>query len=171
MYSGCNENRHLDILQDLLKHGADPNAYDINGYTPLHHAILMGNECMVASLLKYGANPNSVSFNGDRPLAVIRNPRTDKHMRIIDMLIQHKSILTNKYEVNDIREKVELYGSKELAVKVREAMPKDQNECEKCVKTAVKTCPACGLAVYCSTTCQKLDWVFHKVTCKKNRAK
>ena len=134
----------------------------------LHHAILMVNEGMVASLLKYGANPNSVSFNGDRPLCV---PRQDKHMKIIDMLIQHKSILTNKDEVNDLRENVELYGSKELAVKVGEAMPRDQKECEKCMKPAVKSCSDCGLALYCFTTCQKLDWVFHKVTCVKNKDK
>ena len=37
MFCGANENKHLEILEKLLIFGADPNAHDIYGYTPLHH--------------------------------------------------------------------------------------------------------------------------------------
>jgi len=36
MYSGNNENKHIKILEKLLKLGADPNAHDILGNTPLY---------------------------------------------------------------------------------------------------------------------------------------
>ena len=35
MYHGCNENKHVKIIEKLLKLGADPNAHDLIGNTPL----------------------------------------------------------------------------------------------------------------------------------------
>ena len=56
-----------------------------------------------------------------------------------------------------------------VAVRVREAMPRADNECEKCEGNAIKRCSGCRLVYYCSTACQKQDWKFHKVTCQKNK--
>jgi hypothetical protein len=68
MYSGCNEHKHLEIMMKLIRLGADVNAHDINGFTPLHYAVENRNVGMVTVLLKYGANPNSESRIGWRPL-------------------------------------------------------------------------------------------------------
>ena len=43
VWSGYNENKHLQILEKLLKMGADPNTQDRNGYTPLHHIVKFAN--------------------------------------------------------------------------------------------------------------------------------
>lgn len=47
--------------------------------------------------------------------------------------------------------------------------------CDACKKTLpytqMKKCSRCRLAVYCSVDCQRNDWSFHKVMCKKNEEK
>lgn len=41
-------------------------------------------------------------------------------------------------------------------------------ECEQCGKNASSRCSACRLAYYCSSVCQKLDWIsVHKSVCEE----
>ena len=167
MYSGCNEHKHLEIMNELIRLGADVNAHDINGFTPLHYAVLHRNEGMVTVLLKHGANPNSESRNGWRPLFLLKLASMEDSMKIIDILIQYNARLTNKEDINILRTSVETHGTKDLAIKVREAHPRDKEECEKCSKPAPKKCSSCKRVHYCTPDCQKQDWKFHKITCQK----
>ena len=171
MYSGCNEHKHLEIMNELIRLGADVNAHDINRYTPLHYAVLHRNEGMITVLLKHGANPNSMSRICLEPLTLLKRESTEFYMKIIDILIQNNAKVTDKHDIHTLRTSVETYGSKVLAVKVREAHPRDKEECEKCVKPASKQCSACGKVYYCTPACQKLDWKFHKSTCQKKYVK
>ena len=177
MYSGNNENKHLKIIRKLLKLGTDPNAHDIYGFTPLHHALtnchtlFRYNNWMVYILLKNGANPNAESINGWRPLKLLIAARLSFQFDMIDMLIEYNARLVDKKEIDYLKNSVETHGSKELAAKVREAMPREKNECEKCSKAAPRFCSACGLVSYCSPACQKLDWKIHKITCRKKERK
>ena len=43
-----------NIVHAFLEHGADPNAQDDNGDTPLHHAVFNGHERCVWLLLNKG---------------------------------------------------------------------------------------------------------------------
>ena len=167
MYSGCNEHKHLEIMNELIRLGADVNAHDINGFTPLHYAVLKNNEGMVTDLLKHGANPNSESRTGENPLSIVATINTEPGMKIIDILIQHNSRLNYQKFINELRTSIETYGSKDLAIRVREAHPRDKEECEKCTKPTPKQCGACGKVYYCTPACQKQDWKFHKITCQK----
>ena len=90
-------------------------------------------------------------------------------MKIIDILIEHNARVTKKDDINDLRTAVETYGTKDLAIKVREAHPRNKEECEKCSKPTTKKFGACGKVYYCTPACQKLDWKFHKMTCKKQQ--
>ena len=165
-----NENKHFDILKKLLKNGADANAYDIYGFTALHHAVLYFDDRMVTELLRRGANPNAESRDGTRPLSLFSCPDKPCKIKMISDLLQHNASLTNKDHANILRAKVEKYSYDiHSSVRVREAFPRDKNECEKCMKIANKKCAACNLVVYCSSECQKVDWKFHKFTCKKSR--
>ena len=167
MYSGCNEHKHLKILKKLIRLGADVNAHDINGFTPLQHAVKYQNEGMITVLLKHGANPNSESRVGLSPLYPLRNSSSECQMNCIDVLIQHNARLFAKDDINELRASVENHGPKHLAIKVREAHPRGNKECEKCGRPTSKQCGACGKVYYCTPYCQKLDWKFHKITCLK----
>ena len=171
MYNGCNENRHIKILKKLIKLGADVNAHDINGYTPLLYAVKFKHEETITVLLKHGADPNEASIDGWTPLRHMLNTTCDSGFRCIDVLIQYNAKMNVKKEADYLRNLVELNATKELAVKVREAHPRDKGECEKCLKPSVKKCSACGLVYYCTPACQKIDWKFHKITCNKSNIK
>ncbi len=58
----------IEIMQLLLKHGADPNAFDRKWDMPLHLAARRGHIEVVRLLLKYGADPNFENFKGFTPL-------------------------------------------------------------------------------------------------------
>ena len=167
MYSGNNENKHLQILRKLLKLGADPNVHDIHGFTPLLHAMYYGDEDMISTLLNRGANPNSESIYGFRPLTMYTSPVYDHNVNTIHMLLQYKSRLVDPLQIQQFRSNLETFGDKDLIVKVREAMPREKEVCERCGGVAEKKCSACSQVYYCSQTCQKLDWKFHKLCCNR----
>lgn len=96
LYHGTNENKHFEIMLKLLELGADPNAHDIYGYTPLHNALLADEVDMIGALLKHGANPNAKSRNGVVPLAIVKSPTTLPEMLIVHMLIKHNAKVNNK---------------------------------------------------------------------------
>ncbi len=48
----------------LLKHGADLNAFDVKGFTPIHIAAVTNGANSLAVLLKHGADPNSLTAVG-----------------------------------------------------------------------------------------------------------
>ena len=178
MYHGENENRHVDIIEKLLVLGADPNAHDRAGLTPLYHALQLFPEDrkeVMAILLKHGANPNfDTAVDKLRILmdtARLFYDKPDDYCDVIDMLMDYNAKPRHYRQYRFIRCATEVRGSLQLAVKVREGLPIQENECElsECSKYAARKCSACKHVFYCSLNCQKLDWRFHKPTCLKNR--
>ena len=58
----------LARVNQLLDAGANLNAGNDVGYTPLHVAAKRGREAVVVLLLEAGANPNAQDGNGETPL-------------------------------------------------------------------------------------------------------
>jgi len=55
-------------VQTALENGADPNAKDNTGHTPLHWAAIEGRVDVVKILLERGANPRIADNGGRIPL-------------------------------------------------------------------------------------------------------
>jgi len=59
---------HLSEVKELLEKGANPNARDEEGFTPLHYASFNGCASVAKLLLDSGADPNVGSKEGWTPL-------------------------------------------------------------------------------------------------------
>jgi ankyrin repeat protein len=58
---------HLSEVKELLEKGANPNARDEEGFTPLHYASFNGCASVAKLLLDSGADPNVGSKEGWTP--------------------------------------------------------------------------------------------------------
>jgi ankyrin repeat protein len=72
---------HVDVVLLLLKHNANPNARENNGFTPLHVAAQNGNAPIIRSLLYNGADLTLRNHQGKLPLELaIEAGHTDAAM-------------------------------------------------------------------------------------------
>ncbi len=78
----------------LLQHGANPNAQDAKGNTPLHDAI-RGNGILVMGLCGWGADPRIANNKGETPLAL-----AEKSMSKETAPFEGKSDLVIRMEFN-----------------------------------------------------------------------
>ncbi len=77
-----------NLVNLLLKYGADVNATNGSGRTPLVHAINHGRPDLVQKLLAAGANPNLPSTEGRSPLSYAAEQRNPD---IIQLLLDAKA--------------------------------------------------------------------------------
>ena len=69
------EERHaLETAQVAVELGADVNARDINGYTPVHHAAARGDNEMILYLVEKGADVTAVARSGQTTVDMANGP-------------------------------------------------------------------------------------------------
>ncbi|MGK7377601.1 ankyrin repeat domain-containing protein [Planococcus sp. 1R117A] len=79
---------HLDVIQLLLAHGADVNAKDDSGMTPLYQAAADGNTEIVAYLLDHGAEIDSAANDGVTPLIIASCYFYSDQFETVKLLVQ-----------------------------------------------------------------------------------
>lgn len=70
------------IAEKLIENGAELNAKDANGETPLHHAVARGSVLLVATLIEAGADPYMKDGHGRSPMDLAKDlPETNDRIR------------------------------------------------------------------------------------------
>lgn len=87
---------HADMSKLLLDHGAEVNACNANGYTPLHWAARRSCSLVVRLLLERGADMNILNEDGETPLDIAQ---TNGHEGI---LAEFKNFSANKEKIQKI---------------------------------------------------------------------
>ena len=83
--AGCN---NFMAVYLLLNHGADPNIAEADAFTPLHFAVMEGNQAITKLLVKKGSNVNLQNKEGRTPLFLAV---ANTHEQLIKLLIENKA--------------------------------------------------------------------------------
>lgn len=123
----------LELVRCLVQKGADINAFNYAGETPLHYACRSGNDAIVDYLLKSGGTPSLNVYCYEFVLPLQYACRYD-HVSVVKTLIRYGVDITKG--VNERGEISEVtysrnYGNSEIAVIVREEFLKIKNERSK----------------------------------------
>jgi ankyrin repeat protein len=70
------DRKHVDIIEALLEHGADPNLAEGDGWTPIMFSIIKNDMPSVRALLRAGARLDHVSKNEWTPLKAAQRAGT-----------------------------------------------------------------------------------------------
>lgn len=90
----------IQAIARMIKEGADPNAQDDNGFSPLHFAAQESLPEAARLLLDAGADPNIKNAFGNTPL--FRAGNTERGIQLIKMLLDASAdpFVPNHYGVS-----------------------------------------------------------------------
>lgn len=78
----------VEMVDLLLKYGADSNVQTHDGDTPLHVAARWGKPDIARRLLQAGANPNRKNVAGQTPLDVAREAKNAEAIEVLEKYLK-----------------------------------------------------------------------------------
>ena len=112
-----------DVIPYLISRGADPNAVDYGGDTPLHAAAKSEDLPAIVALLKAGAKPGAINANGDQPINILLR-KSVIHKDIPAPLIADANLTAPaQFGLSAVQE-VLVTGSPDLRKQLLQAKPK-----------------------------------------------
>jgi len=76
----------IEQIKSLISGGADVNAKDNNGSTPLHYAVILANMDVIKLLISNGADVNAKDKEGRTPLSWAKDLENNE---LVDLLRKH----------------------------------------------------------------------------------
>ena len=184
---GCVDDgkNYLACLTKLLDLGANFNACDFAGFTPLFYCGKMDSNIvtveMAAILLRHGANVNAQNRFGETALVL---PVRFRNYECIKLLLDYGADPTIQDHSGCAVEGANLYDKdlrnlfaaarikrvKSMRQSAKEDAGGSLRKCKVCnICTGTFRCTGCYMVRYCGRKCQLSDWKQHKSGCKEAR--
>jgi len=170
----ASSNNFLDIVDLLIKHGAEVDCKDPRGYTPLFMAASEGYTECVQKLLNGGADVNYRSM--DDYTTAIYHAANANRTKVVRVMLEHGADpLSTRNDKNETLAEIARQNNRNEMANLLESWvatptPEERQKlcytCNKYNEGNMKRCGRCKARWYCSAECQKKDWNTHKKDCK-----
>lgn len=164
-----------EVAEFLCANGANVNARDICGFSPL--GIVAGYICspeslkLVPILTKYGADPNVPNRFGE---SLLVQPIMSSNLKSFRALLMAGADTMMHDTTGLTPHKMAMNSSDlmQIITEVKRAQMVGEKECETCGKKGTsKFCSACKKVFYCSKSCQVRGWRSgHREKCGKDES-
>ena len=177
---------YITCLTKLVDLGANVNACDFAGFTPLFYCVKLDSNVvpvkMAEILLKHSVNVNALNRFGETALVL---PVRFKYLNCIKLLLDYgadPTLLdysgcsvesTNPFDM-DLRSlfaAARMDKSKSMRELAKNKAGGSLHKCKGCnICTGTVRCTGCYMVRYCGRKCQLSDWKKHKSECKEARS-
>ena len=177
--------KHVECMCKLIELGANVQARDFAGFTPLFYCVTQfANPVtlkLASILLKHGAEINARNRIGETALADSVMSKTlvcvkflldrgaDPTVRCNDGGTAETTMDPYDRDLKVLFANARRDRSKAMKQAAMEEAGGSLKKCEVCDEGNARRCTACFMIRYCGSQCQRMHWPKHKKQCKETR--